>query len=557
MPTTEPVAGPVLSPGERDPLHEGSPPELHWTTTNVGEAMPGVLTPLSWSVWRPVGRALPDFGHSIGALTAAERDRMSTPDGQPMRIFFGRAAFGLEYFALLGDRLPGTTGPRAAESLLGHMPDGLVYRPTTRRYPVVACRFPMVFSRVPARVRAAHAETATWYRESLDAIPTLDRDGATRLLLDARERLVRLVTLQLTAVAAGLQPVYDALEKLVAEAGVGDVATLSGAGGAEMVGLVGDLWKVSRGLLDIETVVREHGFHGPLEGELSSLVWREDPSPLHRLVCEYARRDERADPVLREQARAREAARMRPELLAALPRSRRPVARVVLALAARRLPLRGVVKESLLQAFDVARAAARHLGAHLAAAGVLAEPGDVFFLTVDELSDLPGDLRELVATRKQRREAYRGIDIPADWRGSPEPAAREPGRLDGGAVLTGIGVSAGTVEGVVRVVVDPSEELEPDEILVAPTTDPSWSSIMFVSRALVVDIGGVLSHAAVVARELGLPCVVNTRTGTRTLRSGDRVRVDGSAGTVEILERAPDPAGAPAPSMKEATDVGR
>ena len=63
---------------------------------------------------------------------------------------------------------------------------------------------------------------------------------------------------------------------------------------------------------------------------------------------------------------------------------------------------------------------------------------------------------------------------------------------------------------------------------------------MFVSSALVMDIGGQMSHAAVVARELGLPCVVNTRTGTRRLRTGDRVRVDGSAGTVEILERAPE-----------------
>jgi len=74
--------------------------------------------------------------------------------------------------------------------------------------------------------------------------------------------------------------------------------------------------------------------------------------------------------------------------------------------------------------------------------------------------------------------------------------------------------------------------------LIAPTTDPSWSSILFVSAALVVDIGGVLSHAAVVARELEIPCVVNTRDGTSVVRTGDRVRVDGRAGTVEILERA-------------------
>ena len=72
-------------------------------------------------------------------------------------------------------------------------------------------------------------------------------------------------------------------------------------------------------------------------------------------------------------------------------------------------------------------------------------------------------------------------------------------------------------------------------MLVAETTDPSWSSIMFISSALVMDSGGALSHAAVVARELEIPCVVNTHTGTKRIRTGDRVRVDGDAGTVEIL----------------------
>jgi pyruvate,water dikinase len=95
------------------------------------------------------------------------------------------------------------------------------------------------------------------------------------------------------------------------------------------------------------------------------------------------------------------------------------------------------------------------------------------------------------------------------------------------------------VEGRVRVLLSPDfDAVEPDEILVAPTTDPSWSSVMFISSALVVDIGSALSHAAVVARELGLPCVVNTRSGTRDLRTGDLVRVDGTAGTVTVLERA-------------------
>ena len=106
-------------------------------------------------------------------------------------------------------------------------------------------------------------------------------------------------------------------------------------------------------------------------------------------------------------------------------------------------------------------------------------------------------------------------------------------------MLTGQGASSGIVEATVVVVDDPAEvDIEPGQVLVARTTDPSWTGVMFLSGALVVDIGGLLSHAAVVAREIGVPCVMGTGNGTQVLRTGDRCRVDGTAGTVEVLERA-------------------
>jgi pyruvate,water dikinase len=105
--------------------------------------------------------------------------------------------------------------------------------------------------------------------------------------------------------------------------------------------------------------------------------------------------------------------------------------------------------------------------------------------------------------------------------------------------LQGIGASPGTVEGPVRVVHDPEDaDVDDGEILVSATTDPSWAALMFISAGLIVDIGGTLSHAAVVARELGIPCVVNTKIGTRALRTGDVCRINGSTGLVEILRRA-------------------
>jgi phosphoenolpyruvate synthase/pyruvate phosphate dikinase len=136
------------------------------------------------------------------------------------------------------------------------------------------------------------------------------------------------------------------------------------------------------------------------------------------------------------------------------------------------------------------------------------------------------------------------VEVPVHWTGQPVIVPADCAAADalGGerpVRFDAIGASPGVVEGVVRVVTDPTfADVEPDEVLVAATTDPSWSAIMFISSALVMDTGGVLSHAAVVARELGIPCVVNTQDGSRRLRTGDRVRVDGAAGTVELLRQA-------------------
>jgi pyruvate,water dikinase len=132
------------------------------------------------------------------------------------------------------------------------------------------------------------------------------------------------------------------------------------------------------------------------------------------------------------------------------------------------------------------------------------------------------------------------LDIPDAFQGQPEPVARARGDTGGTVeVITGVGASPGVAEGRAVVVTDPAcPDFEPGDILVAHTTDPSWASIMFLAKALVVDIGGLLSHAAVVARELGVPCVMGTGNGTEALRTGDICRVDGSAGTVAVLKRA-------------------
>jgi pyruvate,water dikinase len=207
----------------------------------------------------------------------------------------------------------------------------------------------------------------------------------------------------------------------------------------------------------------------------------------------------------------------------------------VLKLTSRFVPLREVGKAAYVQAFDVARAAARAAGAALEKEGIVRDADDVFFLTREELCGrLPPDVAALVAERRAFHDACRRVAIPEYWTGMPSltPVAEGIDSVDHG--LKGIGVSPGRITGRVRVINDPLVEttLAPGEILVCATTNPAWITLFLVAGALVIDLGGPLSHGAIAARELGIPCVINTRTGTARLRTGDLVVVDGDAGTV-------------------------
>ena len=527
-----------------DPLHSASSPDVYWSTSNFGEAMPGVMTPLGWTFWGPTAeRALRGAFASMGALPKSQAAYPNDPLDRVCSAFYGRVAGRVNFLVGMGDRLPGTTGTAVAEQVVGAMPPGLASVHTRRRYPVIALRFPYTFATINRTVRRASAETASWWIENVGRTDDLDRAQATAQFLEAKRRFDYNVFVQGTHVLCAVQPVFDQLTKLVASAGLGDATSfMSGYGAHAESAIVTDMWAASRGQLTVEEVVRRHGYHGPHEGEISGKVWRDDSSALRKLLEGFKDMADDADPARGEQAKRAERELLEAKLLDSLPAIRRPAARLVMKLAANMIPVRGVGKSAFLQSLDMGRAAARRIGHCLVEEGLLSDAEDVFFLTADEVENPPRNAKGLVAKRRERHAYYQTLQIPPAWLGQPTATVLHSGdeRSDMG-VVEGVGASPGIVEGTVRVVAGPDDDVEPGEILVAPTTDPSWASIMFISKALVVDIGGALSHAAIVARELGIPCVVNTKTGSRHLRTGDVVRVDGASGRVEVIERAPGP----------------
>jgi pyruvate,water dikinase len=177
-------------------------------------------------------------------------------------------------------------------------------------------------------------------------------------------------------------------------------------------------------------------------------------------------------------------------------------------------------------------------GRRLQAAGVLGSAGDAAFLTLGELvrtvetADAE-DIRRRVARRRREYERNLSIELPETFTGRPEPA--RVGSAEPGDELRGIPVSPGRITGRARVVLDPSGvRIEAGEILVAPITDTGWTPLFAFAAGLVVDLGGQLSHGSIVAREFGLPAVVNVKSGTKDIATGDRITVDGDEGLVIV-----------------------
>lgn len=528
-------------------LHTESKPGQFWSTTNLVEALPGVASPLGWSIWsKGSDLGIRDCFVRLGALPRSEVRIDPDPNKRTTGIFYGRAALNVNFFCEMGGLLPGSGPDAIAKQLLGEVPAGVPLARSKRRMPHVLRRMPKEMVTIRKDVLTRAKPMHDWWVATVPQLATMDEATATATLAEADEKFTEAIKIQAGGVFIGVQGVYDQLLMLIEKAGLDAAqanAITAGQGSHAETEIIYDLWKLGNDQLDLNGFLSRHGYHGPEVGELSSVSWREDPAPIERLAEQYRGRP---DPRAQAEERVRLRVQAEQELLAKLPRARRPGAKLVLKLAVARIPLRGVAKGTYLQVLDVARGAARRLGDHLAADGRIADREDIFLFTVEELTkgQIPADMRTLADARRAQRAEFQRHDIKPHWEGNPEPFELTPKgtgieAASEGSVVSGIGASGGVVEGFVRIVHDPAfGEIEPDEVLVCVTTDPSWAAVLYLSSALVTDIGGLLSHAAVVAREIGVPCVVGNGNGTKMLKTGDYVRVDGNEGTVTLLKRA-------------------
>jgi pyruvate,water dikinase len=311
------------------------------------------------------------------------------------------------------------------------------------------------------------------------------------------------------------------------------------------------LWRLSRTLKAegaapradhpaVQAWLQQYGHRAVREIDIAIPRWREEPEHILHVLSSYLEQETGAtDPESRFARGAVEADATVAGIVATVRREkgvgRAALVRMLLHRYRKLAGVREWHKFFVIHVFAIIRQTLADAGAELVRAGRLDQAGDVFFLDLDDLTS-DRDLRALAAKNRSdyARELKRRT-VPLAITSEGEVSYGVPAGKEG--TLTGTGASAGTHEGAVRVILNPvGARLEPGEVLVAPGTDPAWTQLFLTAGALVTETGGMISHGSVVAREYGIPAVVGVPEATTLLRTGQRVRVDGSTGTVTVLD---------------------
>jgi phosphohistidine swiveling domain-containing protein len=294
-----------------------------------------------------------------------------------------------------------------------------------------------------------------------------------------------------------------------------------------------------RWLERLNAFLAKYGHRGPQEFDLGATRWADDPSMIIELV-----RIGLAVPVAETmRARLERLASRREEVLssaiAASPAWRRPLMRMMGRMVWHCMPMREAAKHYGVVVFQRIRNAALELGRRLVERGILETQQDVFYVEWPELGSMahgaaPREgLRQLINDRKKQLKLFRASRPPDMLRSDHVPIEEEDAAAEEDGTLRGVGVSPGRAEGRVRILRTPDPRaMEEGDVLVVEYADPGWTPLFPRASAVVMEIGGLMCHAAVVAREMGLPAVFGVRHATSALRDGDSVSVDGATGAI-------------------------
>ena len=528
---------------------------------NTGEVYPNVITPLCGSIVQaPIARGQEQVFLEIGAAVPSD---LTEQQCAVLTGCFGGYLYGnLSIGRLMGARAPGMKPQDVDQQLFGTN-DAPPYRrqkgDRNLRASARLMRFMLGTLKRPdfSWLQHERSETHAWVAAQPQPASASNEELFATVQAGA-ERFAPLMRSLLLASASNGGPAAI-VDRLAARVDVELKAkTAVGVGGVESAEPARELWRLARldadgsdaerFRADFDAFLATYGARGPDEWELASHTWGTNPE-IALAAIDRIRRSRAPNPcdVLEQLARDRT------EAIEAVARSiPRPVRRMFRR-AARAVGdgagAREFAKGTIIQSAYAVRLALFELVRRAQDNGAPEERRDCWLVTIDELPqfvDRPHDLSEVIAERGERRDylqarvppfVFEGqIPDPATWprRDAPAEGIRFAGPGD---VLEGMGVAPGRAEGRARVVRDPSDPsaLEAGDVLVAPITDPAWTPLFLVASAVVVNVGAQMSHAAIVARELGIPAVVSVEGATERISDGATLDVDGARGVVRVV----------------------
>jgi pyruvate,water dikinase len=564
---------------------DGGDAHTVWSSVNVGEALPGVATPFTWSV----AGAFSDSGFRRAfAALGCRVPKNAVLVGN----VHGRFYLNLTQFMRIAAQVP-WLDPRTLVELggggggdeLAIQVAGVSRRGFYARLPSTAARLLREQFRLDEHVTQfeAFAEKAWRANNALD-LAILPDEGVARTIRDVQALLAQAGNVMLTCAssALGTHLALKMLLERVAPLGADRLASLLTAGIRDLesarpgIGIMRIANLARKEPEAREAIEREsttgldaipdgptrralvsfldlYGDRAVREAELSTPRWREDPRPVLAMIRVALRGEAREV----ESTLARAKGQADAEMARLMPRLgifEQTLVRHLVARAQKSARLRERMRAWVTRVLGMLRQAVldadrrllrrdpeleRDHRALLASASPVASIKSAFFLTVDELVQAlrahPSDLAPLVRARRAELARDRARpDPPSTFVGAPPALVLPP---SGGDTLRGLPASTGVVEGRARVLFAAEDmgTLQPGEVLVVHTTDIGWTPLFLLAAGVVTELGGPLSHAAVVAREFGVPSVVNVEGATRAIRTGEYVRVDGERGVVERI----------------------
>lgn len=563
------------------PLDDGRPQPFDlWTQMDVGERWPEPVTPFTWSTAVPMINQNMQDSDSIRLLKDPNTANIQWAKRVYGRVYFNEGAMGhifSHYYGMPTHMMASSLGAQGVPGGKDRMQWGIVMRRlpvltrTTLKWQADISRFEKHFQTIDQWVEEFQARDHTLIS---DADLWREANGIWE------ERLMHSMNYhaEMTSISGmNLVMLQSALDRWLNDKEI-VYTLLMGLDGVIAASIVPQLWQMATavrqaGLADIvlqqppatalaelrlapqaapflhlfEQFLRDHGHRCITEAELLYPRWREAPELVVELVANYLRMENHTPSEVEGKQRQQRQATTA-EVEAKLTFWQKPIFRGMLQRVQHLVRMRDNGQNYVVKLLMPIRQIYALLAERWAERGWLTLPEDFFFLVLPEVETIVQagspekaglDVPVLVARRRKAYRYWFNRPVPEvlDADGQPlQLTAVDPTIPEG--TLVGIAASAGQVKARARVILNPrdaSTQLQPGDILVTRATDPGWTPIFSIIGGLVLEVGGQLSHGAIVAREYGLPAVVNVAEATQKIEDGRFILVDGTTGRVTLV----------------------